>query len=356
MAAHNLAMNKPIKPLAAVLATAALALALAPPSAAQAEALRGNVVVDGSSTVYPITEAAAAAFRKKYPNVNITVAVSGTGGGFKRFAVGETDISDASRPIKPEEFLKAQENGVSFVELPVALDGLSVVLNPNNDWVDQLTVDDLKAIYLDDGTARKWSDLNSEWPNHSIKVYSPGTDSGTFDYFKEVIAGKKGSFRPDMSVSEDDNVLVTGVYGDKYAIGYFGASYYFENQDKLRAAPIVNPKTKKAVLPTAANVVSGAYAPLSRPLFIYVNVDSLRRPAMRKFMEFYLENAAEFATKVQYVPTSDKISAMAKSFLKKRRTGSVFVLMEQNDGAPVFRKREQPLDLAYAEANLLPTK
>jgi phosphate transport system substrate-binding protein len=349
-------MNNPFKPLAMVLATSALALALAPQSTAQAEALRGTIVIDGSSTVYPITEAAAAAFRKEYPNVNITVAVSGTGGGFKRFAVGETDISDASRPIKPEEFLQAKENGVGFLELPVALDGLSVVLNLENDWVNQLTVEDLKAIYLEDGKARKWSDLNPEWPNHVIKVYSPGTDSGTFDYFKEVVAGKKGSFRPDMSVSEDDNVLVTGVYGDKYAIGYFGASYYFENQDKLRAAPIVNPKTKKAVLPTPANVVSGDYAPLSRPLFLYVNVDSLRRPAMKKFVDFYLENAGKFATKVQYVPTSDKIAAMAKSFLKKRQTGSVFVQMEQNDGAPVFTKRELSLDQAYTEANLLPSK
>ena len=349
-------MNNPTKPLAAVVATAALALAFAPHAAAQADALRGNVVVDGSSTVYPITEAAAAAFRKKFPNVNITVAVSGTGGGFKRFAIGETDVSDASRPIKPKEFQKAKENGVSFIELPVALDGLSVVLNPDNDWVTQLTVDDLKAIYLDNGKARKWSDLNPEWPNHAIKVYSPGTDSGTFDYFKEVIAGKTGSFRSDMSVSEDDNVLVTGVYGDKYAIGYFGASYYFENQDKLRAAPIVNPTTKKAVLPTPQNVISGAYAPLSRPLFIYVNEKSLRRPAMRKFIEFYLENAAEFASKVQYVPTSEKIAAIAKSFLKKRLTGTVFVVVQQNDGAPVFLKREQPLDVAYMKANLLPTQ
>ncbi|MHC4381165.1 MAG: phosphate ABC transporter substrate-binding protein PstS family protein, partial [Planctomycetota bacterium] len=219
-------MKNTFKILAAALATAALAAA--PAAAAQADALRGNIVIDGSSTVYPVTEAAAAAFRKEYPNVNITVAVSGTGGGFKRFAIGETDISGASRPIKGKEYLKAKENGVRFVELPVALDGLSVVLNPDNTWVDHLTVDDLKAIYLEGGTARKWSDLNPEWPDETIKVYSPGTDSGTFDYFRELVAGKKGNFRPDMSVSEDDNVLVTGVYGDRYAIGYFGASYYFE--------------------------------------------------------------------------------------------------------------------------------
>ncbi|MDA0667364.1 MAG: PstS family phosphate ABC transporter substrate-binding protein [Planctomycetota bacterium] len=349
-------MNNHFKTFFAAVLAVALATALAPSATAQASALRGNIVVDGSSTVYPITEAAAAAFRKEYPNVNITVAVSGTGGGFKRFAVGEIDISDASRPIKDKEFLQAKENGVSFVELPVALDGLSIVLSPNNTWVDQLTVDDLKSIYLEDGTARKWSDLNPEWPNETIKVYSPGTDSGTFDYFKEVIVGKTGSFRPDMSVSEDDNVLVTGVSGDKYAIGYFGASYYFENKDKLRAAAIVNPQTGKAVMPTPANVVSGAYAPLSRPLFIYANVESLRRPAMRKFMEFYLENAGKFAKQVQYVPTSDKIAAQAKAILNKRRTGTVFVIAEMHADGIIYKKRTEPLVDAYTEENLLDTK
>ncbi len=340
----------------AALGAAALLLGLAPDASAQASALRGNIVVDGSSTVYPITEAAAAAFRKEFPKVNVTVAVSGTGGGFKRFVVGETDISDASRPIKPKEFKQAKQNGVEFIELPVALDGLSVVLNPNNTWVKQLTIDNLKAIYLEGGKARKWSDLNPEWPDATIKVYSPGTDSGTFDYFKEVVAGKTGSFRPDMSTSEDDNVLVTGVSGDKYAIGYFGASYYFENKDKIRAAAIVNPKTGKAEMPTPENVISGAYAPLSRPLFIYVNTKSLRRPAMRKFVEFYLANAAKFATKVQYVSTSDKIAALAKDFLKKRRTGTVFVTAENHEGGPVYHKREAPLDAAYHPQNLLGTK
>ena len=349
-------MKYTTKFLSVVFTTLAAAVALAPSANGQADALRGNIVIDGSSTVYPVTEAAAAAFRKEYPNVNITVAISGTGGGFKRFAVGETDISDASRPIKGKEFKMAKENKVDFIELPVALDGLSVVLNPNNDWVEQLTIEDLKEIYLETGKARKWSDLNPAWPNKAIKVYSPGTDSGTFDYFKEVVAGKTGSFRPDMSVSEDDNVLVTGVYGDKYAIGYFGASYYFENKDKLRAAPIVNPATGNAVLPTPENVVSGAYAPLSRPLFIYVNAKSMRRPAMRKFVEFYLKGAGGFATQVQYVPTSERIAKLAMNFLEERKTGTVFVVAEEKDGETVYKKREQPLDEAYSEENLLDTK
>jgi phosphate transport system substrate-binding protein len=349
-------MKNIFQPIVASVLPAALALGLASDATAQNDALRGNVVIDGSSTVYPVTEAAAAAFRKEYPNVNVTVAVSGTGGGFKRFSIGETDVSGASRPIKGKEYKQCKENGVRFIELPVALDGLSVVLNPNNDWVESLTVEQLKAIYLEDGTARKWSDLDPSWPDQTIKVYSPGTDSGTFDYFKEVVAGKTGSFRPDMSVSEDDNVLVTGVYGDKFAIGYFGASYYFENKDKLRAAAIVNPKTGKAVMPTAENVLSGAYAPLSRPLFIYVNVDSMRRPAMRKFVEFYLDNAGTFAKKVQYVPTSDKISSIAKGFLKKRKAGTVFVTAVQHEGGWTYAKREESLDEAYQEANLLDSK
>jgi phosphate transport system substrate-binding protein len=213
---------------------------------AQTSALRGKVVVDGSSTVYPVTEAAAAAFRQDYPGVDVTVAISGTGGGFKRFVKGETNISDASRPITPKEFQAAKEYGVQFIELPVALDGLSVVVNPQNDWVDKLTVEHLQAIYLEDGSARKWRDLNPDWPDQTIKVYSPGTDLGTFDYFKEVVVPKDKGFRPDMSTSEDDNVLVTGVAGDRYAVGYFGASYYFENKSKLLKPRISSNRRKRA--------------------------------------------------------------------------------------------------------------
>ena len=315
----------------------------------QAAALRGKVVVDGSSTVYPITEAAAAAFRDDYPNVNITVAISGTGGGFKRFSIGEIDISDASRPIKGKEFTAAKENGIQFIELPVALDGLSVVINKENDWVDQLTVEQLMAIYLEDGTARSWKDLNPAWPDKPIKTYSPGTDSGTFDYFKEVVVPEGKSFRSDMSASEDDNVLVTGVAGDRYSIGYFGASYYFENKDKLKAVPIVNPDTGKAVLPEAENVIDGSYAPLSRPLFIYVNVKSLRRPEVRKFIEFYMAGAGEFATKVDYVATPDDLSALAQKFLKQKLSGSTYVTKDMG-------KREGGLRDIYKQENLLDTQ
>jgi phosphate transport system substrate-binding protein len=334
-------MRQLVAPLVGLLAAASLA-------SAQPSALRGTVSVDGSSTVFPITEAAAAEFRKEFPNVNVTVGVSGTGGGFKRFVKGETDISDASRPIKPEEFALAKENGVQFIEIPVALDGLSVVVNPANTWASQLSVEDLQAIYLEDGGARKWSDINPKWPAETIKVYSPGTDTGTFDYFQEVTLPKGKSFRADMSTSEDDNVLVTGVTGDKFAIGYFGASYYFENQDKLRAVPIVNPDTGEAVLPEPQYVVDGSYAPLSRPLFIYVNAESLRRPEVRKFVEFYLEHDGELAERVDYVALPEDVDSAAEEFLKSRVTGSVYV-------TPDHAKRDGRLRELYVRQNVVDT-
>lgn len=335
---------------ALTLSTAIMGIALpAGGVRAQAADLRGNVVVDGSSTVFPVTEAAAAAFRKAYPNVNVTVAVSGTGGGFKRFVTGEIDISNASRPIKAEEFEKAKASGVQFIELPIALDGLSVVVSPDNTWVDQLTVEQLQAIYLEDGIARNWKDLDPAWPDRPIKVYSPGTDSGTFDFFKEVAVPAGKSFRSDMSTSEDDNVLVTGVAGDKDAIGYFGASYYYENQSKLRAVPIVNPATGRAVLPEPEYVVNGEYAPLSRPLFIYVNVQSLRRPPVRKFVEFFLAGAGGFAEQVEYVAVPDEIASLAAQFLADRSPGTTYLTAE-------LAKREGGLPAVYQRENLTDTK
>jgi len=342
-------MNKRMQWISLVLPAAIALVLFQSVGLAQQSALRGRVVVDGSSTVYPITEAAAAAFRKDFPNVNVTVAISGTGGGMKRFVTGETDISDASRPIKGSEFAEAKKNGVQFIELPVALDGLSVVVNPRNDFVDKLTVEDLQQVFLEDGKARKWSDLNPAWPDGVIKIYAPGTDSGTFDYFKEVVLPEGKNFRPDQSVSEDDNVLVTGVAGDRYAIGYFGASYYYENMDKLRAVPIVNPATGVAVLPEPENVISGDYAPLSRPLFIYVNTQSLRRPEVRRFVQFYLENDGRFAQQVQYVAVPDDVSKQAEEFFLRRKTGSTYVTQEMG-------KREGGLRLVYVESNLHDSK
>ena len=287
--------------------------------------LEGTINVDGSSTVYPITEAVAAAFSKKYPNVKVPVAVSGTGGGFKRFAVGETEVSDASRPIKAEEFQKAIENEISFVEIPVAYDGLSVVVNPKNDWCDQLTVEDLQKIFLDaDDKPAMWSEVRDGFPEEPIKIFIPGTDSGTFDYFKEVVVGKsEGSIRSDVSASEDDNVLVTGIAAEKGGIGFFGCAYFFENSDKLKALAIVN-GDGEAVMPTAETIESGEYNPLSRPLFIYVNADRMSRPEMKKFIDFYLEHAGEKANEVGYVALPEEVYETARQNVKDKNTGTAF--------------------------------
>ncbi len=288
-------------------------------------ALRGAIRIDGSSTVYPITEAVAEEFAGVCPRVRVTVGISGTGGGFKRFSMGETDISDASRPIKGKEHKNAKENGVEFIEIPIAYDGLSIVVNKANTWATELTVDDLKTIFLEDSAAKTWKDINSAWPATPITVYAPGTDSGTFDYFKEIIAGKTGSIRSDMSVSEDDNVLVRGVAGDKGAIGFFGCAYYFENKDKLRSVAIVNDDLGKAVLPTPESIESGDYAPFSRPLFIYLSKESALRPEVRAFVKFYFEFGPELAEEVGYVRLPSEVRERAMARFENLETGTSYI-------------------------------
>lgn len=311
------------KPLFKILLGACLASALLcsltqaePPNA---RSLKGLIRIDGSSTVYPITEAVAEEFGKEYPRVRVTVGISGTGGGFKRFTIGETDISDASRPIKGKENDNAVANSIEFVEVPVAYDGLSIVVNKQNDWCDSLSVDDLKRIFLDGTSVNTWQDLRPEWPPVPIKIYAPGTDSGTFDYFKEVIAGKTGAIRSDMSVSEDDNVLVRGVSGDKGGIGFFGCAYYFENRDKLKAVAI------NGVLPQPDTIETGVYSPFSRPLFIYVSTKSLDRPEVAAFVEYYLQHGPALAQEVGYVKLPQDVYNIASENIKNRRTGTQFL-------------------------------
>ena len=296
--------------------------------------LRGTVKVDGSSTVYPITEAVAEEFTSEAPRVSTTVGVSGTGGGFKRFTAGETDVSNASRPIKDKEVKACTENSIEFIELPVAYDGLTIVLNKGNYWVDHLTVDELKKIFLADSGTTNWSDIREGWPERGIKIYSPGTDSGTFDYFKEVVAGKTGSIRSDMQVSEDDNVLVRGVAGDEASIGFFGCAYYFENADKLKACPIIN-KDGKAMLPTKESIENGAYNPFSRPLFIYVNKKSAERPEIKGFIEFYLDNAGDLAEEVGYVRLPDEIYERDLANFRNGRTGTQFIKNGEKVSGPL---------------------
>lgn len=311
-----------MKKLARGVASLAVVLGLTGAAVAQDG---GAVVVDGSSTVYPIGEHIAAEFRKADPSIRVTIAVSGTGGGFKRFATGETDISHASRPIKKEEADAAAANGVEFIEIPVAYDGLSVVVNKSNTFIDKLTVEQLMKIYLEGG-AKTWKEVNPSWPDIQLRIYSPGTDSGTFDYMKEVLTSKdkNAKFRADMQVSEDDNVLVTGVAGDQGGVGYFGSAYYFENKDKLRAVPIVN-KKGEAIEPTPETIMDGTYNPLSRPLFIYVNKASLNKPAVRKFVEFYLDNAGDAASAVGYVALPDELYDRGEVNLKNQKVGTQYL-------------------------------
>ncbi|MAC18334.1 MAG: hypothetical protein CMJ23_01415 [Phycisphaerae bacterium] len=299
-------------------------------SAQDLRRLRGNIRIDGSSTVYPITEAIAEAFKKAAKNVKVTVGVSGTGGGFKRFAANEIDISDASRSIKGSEAEACEKAGIGFIEIPVAYDGLTIVVSKENDWAESITVDELKRIFLTTDPASTWQDVRSEWPAIPLSIYSPGTDSGTFDYFKEVVAGKSGTIRSDMSVSEDDNVLVRGVAGDQGSIGFFGVAYYLANQNKLRALPVIN-KSGKAVMPTDETIKLGSYNPFSRPLFVYVNARSARKPHVRAFIKFYLENGSKAAADVGYVGLPPELYQRAEKALKSNRLGSQYLT---EDGEP----------------------
>ena len=262
--------------------------------------IAGTIEIDGSSTVYPVTQAVAEEFLKVYPNVYPIVGVSGTGGGFKRFTVGETDISDASRPIKESEAQAAVDNNIEYFEFEIALDGLAVVVNFDNTWVDFLTVEELNLIWNPESEVDSWNDIRPEWPDHPIRLYGPGTDSGTFDYFTEVINGESGSSRSDYTASEDDNVLVQGISGDNYALGYFGYAYYAENAGILKIVPIDS--GKGPITPTDQTINTGQYEPLSRPLFIYVNKASLQRTEVEDFVRFYMENAEQLVSEVGYTP------------------------------------------------------
>ncbi|MFH0851101.1 MAG: PstS family phosphate ABC transporter substrate-binding protein [Candidatus Bathyarchaeota archaeon] len=269
--------------------------------------LSGTIEVDGSSTVFPITQAVAEEFQKVYPSVRVNVGVSGTGGGFKRFTAGETDINDASRPIKRSEEERAAQNGVQYLELRVALDGIAIVVHKDNTWVDYLTVEELKMMWEPESTVDSWDDIRPEWPTQPIRLYGPGTDSGTFDYFTAEIVGEEGASRPDFTASEDDNILVQGIAGDQYALGYFGYAYYAENTDKLKIVPIDS--GSGPVTPSDSTINGGQYTPLSRPLFIYVNKASLEKPEVKTFVEFYMENALELVSEVGYTPLPEEVYA-----------------------------------------------
>ena len=283
--------------------------------AATTAKLSGTIEIDGSSTVFPVSEAVAEEFHKIHPDVRVNVGVSGTGGGFKRFTVGETDISDASRPIKDSEAQGAADNRIEYYPLRVALDGLSVMVSPDNDFVVCLTTEQLKMIWEPGSTVTNWSDVDPSWPSSKIALYGPDTDSGTFDYFTEEVMGEAQLSRPDYTASADDNVLVQGIAGGKYSLGYFGFAYYQENQDKLKLVAVDS--GNGCVQPTSETIENGSYSPLSRPLFIYVSKASLERPEVKAFVEFYLDNAAELAQEVGYIRLGEAEYASYRDMIKQ---------------------------------------
>jgi phosphate transport system substrate-binding protein len=296
-------------------------------SAAAAPAFSQQMVkIDGSSTVFPVTEAVAEDFQKaKRGKVRVTVGISGTGGGFKKFCRGETDISNASRPILRKEMEDCKTAGIEYFELPVAFDALTVVVNPKNNFIRQLTLAELKKMWEPSaqGKVMRWKQIDPQWPDQPMKLFGPGADSGTFDYFTEAVVGKSKSSRGDFTASEDDNVLVQGVSRDVNGLGYFGYAYYIENQGKLKALPIVNEKGQ-AVAPSVEAVVQGRYSPLARPIFVYVNAKSLGRPEVKEFVEFYMKNGAALAEEVKYVPLPDAAYKTALEHVQKGRKGTVF--------------------------------
>ena len=275
-------------------------------SGADSDKLQGEIRIDGSSTVYPITEAIAEEFRIDQGDVKITVGVSGTGGGFAKFGRGEIDINNASRPIKEQEAAACKEKNIGFAELKIAYDGLVVVVNKENTWVKDLTVEDLKKIWEPAAQEKitRWNQINPAWPAEEFHLYGPGIASGTYDYFTEAIVGKSGSSRGDYTSSEDDNVLVQGIAGDKNGLGFFGLAYYEENKDKLKLVGVDN--GKGAILPSVETVKNGSYSPLARPVFIYVTDAALKRPEVAAFVGFYLDNAPTLVPDVGYIPLTDE--------------------------------------------------
>ena len=276
--------------------------------------LSGRIEADGSSTVGPYTTAAAERFQTQNPDVQITVGVSGTGGGFERFCRGETDLSDASRPIKDEEAAICKGKSIDYIEFQVANDALTVVVNKDNDWVTCLTTDLLKKVWGPGSKVSNWNQIDSSFPDEKLSLFGPGTDSGTFDYFTEVINGEAGASRSDYAASEDDNTIVTGVAGEKGGLGYFGFSYFEENQDKLNAVEIDG--GDGCVKPSVATAQDGTYKPLSRPLFIYVKKDALQRPEVEAFLRYILDNETAIAEAAQFVPLTDEQLTKAKTDLE----------------------------------------
>ena len=311
----------------------------AAPGATPAAKVTGSVGIDGSSTVTPILAAIAEEFMKENPESDVTVGTSGTGGGFKKFAKGEIDIAMASRPIEPEEAEAAKKNGIEFVEIPIAMDGLSVVVNKENTWVDSLTVAELKKMWEPKRTVKSWKDVRAGFPDEPIALFGAGTDSGTFDYFTEAVVGEKKASRADYTPSEDDNILVQGVAGTKGGLGYFGFAYFEQNQDKLKLVPIDG--GKGPVAPSKETILDASYQPLSRPLLIYVSKKALEdKPAVRAIVMYAIEKGGALIEGEGYVALPNDLLATIKGHVEKGETGSRFAGTEVGLGIAEIVKRE----------------
>jgi phosphate transport system substrate-binding protein len=286
----------------------------------------GRISIDGSSSVYPLTEAVAEEFRKKHPDIKIMVGVSGTGGGFKKFLRGEIDISNASRPISKGEIEQAKKNGINFIEIPVSYDGMAIIISPKNTFVDYVTVAELKKIWSPEsqGKINTWKQVRSSWPDLPLNLYGAGTSSGTYDYFTLAVNGKAKASRGDYTASEDDNILVQGVSSDQNSLGYFGLVYYKENKNKLKLVPVKATDEAEAVYPNDSTVQFGKYQPLTRPEFIYVNTEAAKKIYVQQFIKFYLENAEPLAKEIGYTPLPHEVYKLSYNRFMNRKTGSIF--------------------------------
>ncbi len=307
-----------------ILLLATSACGMRAPGPAQASLIQ----IDGSSTLYPIAEAVAEEFQKAHRgDVRVTVGISGTGGGFKKFCRGEIAISSASRPILSPEIAACAKAGVAYIELPVAMDAVTIAVNPANTWLDAISIDELKTLWQPQAQTRvlRWNQINPSWPDAPITLFGAGADSGTFDYFTEAVVGRAKASRGDFTASEDDNLLVTGVANDINALGFFGYAYFSENRTRLRAVAVRSSEGAAAVTPSLASVMDGSYQPLSRPMFIYVNADMVRQSDdLREFLRFYLREAAALATEVGYIPLPARAYTMALANLERGKVGTVF--------------------------------
>lgn len=308
-----------------------------------------TVLVDGSSTVYPLSEAVAEEFGNQNKDVRVTVGLSGTGGGFKKFGAGEIDVTGASRPIKPSEVELCTKNGVEYIELPVAYDGLAVMVNPKNTWASDITVEELRRIWEPgaQGKVMRWSDVRPGWPDRELHLYGPGVDSGTYDYFTAAVVGTEHSSRGDYTSSEDDNVIVQGIAGDELALGFFGYAYYGENKDKLKLLPVDDGKADNGtgpIAPSPETVMNGTYQPLSRPIFIYASKKSLDRKEVASFVQFYIDNSARLAQEVGHVQLPDRAYVLGRERLDGRVTGTLF----GGEGSQVGMKIDQLMEQEQA--------